>query len=398
MPEELKSKNVENNEKANLKNNKQGGNYKSLAVVIAAFLCMAAGAAGTYFKYKSSIEFGEKYPLVIETYDFMKDAPCGIPDNVDESVQINGFLSLYDDKYTYYKNTDVNSREFVIESVNSSPTALGCGFEIDFDDKDRLFFSAVYADMPAYTQGFRTGDQILSINDEDVDEYSDASELKGKKDTVAQITILRNDKQQQIELLRKNNVNAAFDLDYECFDNILYVKYGSIGTVSASALKDIVGNQEYESIVIDMRNNGGGEIGVAVSAADLFVDKAEVRLESLSGDSSSYSTNDGIEINAPIIIIMNEKTASSAEIFTALLKQYANATLVGETSFGKGIYQSYGMFHGGTLRYTNGKVYVGDWECWQGIGIQPDIEVEMDSSLIGTDEDIQLQKALELLS
>jgi len=102
----------------------------------------------------------------------------------------------------------------------------------------------------------------------------------------------------------------------------------------------------------------------------------------------------------PMVVITNEKTMSAAEILTALLKQYGeDVKLVGTKTYGKGIFQKEKeLSNGGILRYTAGYITVGDWECYQGKGIEPDYEVEMDSSSIGSDDDIQLKKALKLLS
>ena len=98
-------------------------------------------------------------------------------------------------------------------------------------------------------------------------------------------------------------------------------------------------------------------------------------------------------------MLVNENTASAAEIMTALLKNNKQGCrLVGVNTYGKGIFQQEAeLKSGGTVHYTAGKFYVDDRENWNGVGITPDVVVEMDSKLIGTDEDIQLKKAIELL-
>jgi carboxyl-terminal processing protease len=148
-----------------------------------------------------------------------------------------------------------------------------------------------------------------------------------------------------------------------------------------------------------LRNNPGGEISVALSSADPFINKAEVRTRQFDGAVSSQETNDGVDYDVPIVLLVNENTASSAEIFTALLKQYADTTIIGTNTFGKGIYQNYAVFKGNYLQYTAGYTEVGDWETYNEKGIAPDIEIAMDydENIIGTDEDIQLQKAIEIL-
>ena len=99
-----------------------------------------------------------------------------------------------------------------------------------------------------------------------------------------------------------------------------------------------------------------------------------------------------------VVLLVNNNTASSAEIFTAALKQHIEVTIVGENTRGKGVYQIVNLLdNGDQFKYTAGTYTVGDWECYQGVGIAPDVEVPMDRELIGTDDDIQLKKALELL-
>ncbi len=356
------------------------------------------GAGGVYLKNKKAIEFAEKYPAIFETYDFMKDTDIGQPENVAEDVQINSFLKLYDDKYTYYGDNGVSEEEKIINNVNTSPTACGCGFQIDFDE-NTLYFSEVTEDMPAYEQGFRTGDIILSINGENITTFEDAKKLMGKKTTTAEIKIQRDGKEQEITLTRFSDTAKAEGIESKKFKDTLYIKYSRIGDLSTAPFLDILKNNSFNSLIIDLRNNPGGEISVAVSSADPFINKAEVRTRQFDGAVSSQETNDGVDYDVPIVLLVNENTASSAEIFTALLKQYADTTIIGTNTFGKGIYQNYAVFKGNYLQYTAGYTEVGDWETYNEKGIAPDIEIAMDydENIIGTDEDIQLQKAIEIL-
>ena len=128
----------------------------------------------------------------------------------------------------------------------------------------------------------------------------------------------------------------------------------------------------------------------------MFIGESQTVLQAQSELDEIYETNDEILYDVPIAVLINENTASAAEILTALLKQYGDATLVGMNTFGKGVYQNKGIFYGNSVRYTEGYYTVGDWEDYHGKGIKPDVEIDMDSDYIGTDKDIQLEKALEL--
>lgn len=141
-------------------------------------------------------------------------------------------------------------------------------------------------------------------------------------------------------------------------------------------------------------------MGEAVQFADYFVGEASLQKNYYTGKTETLKTSDSSgDIDKPVVVLINEKTMSAAEIAAAFLKQYGkDVKLVGQKTFGKGIFQlEEELSDGGKLHYTAGTYTVGDWECYQGKGIEPDVAVEMDPSYIGTDKDVQLKKALELL-
>ncbi|MGN0579671.1 MAG: S41 family peptidase [Ruminococcus sp.] len=366
--------------------------------ILVAAVSMGFGAGTMYLHKKKQIEFADRYPLMLDIEKFMcETAEVGLPENVTDEQVINAFLSLYGDKYTYYKEVDLTTKESVVAEVNSSPTALGCGFEIDFNEEDEMFFSVVKEDMPASRQGIKEMDKVISIDDVPVTEYAIAREIRGKQGTTVKLVIERDGVQRTIVFQRYSDSHKAIKIENKMIGSVLYIDYNRIGDSTASTIMGILEDNEFNSVVFDLRENPGGEISIAVNLADLFIQKADVTLHYKNGNKTVQSTTDKITYDVPIVLLVNEKTASSAEIFTALLRQYSETTIVGTTTFGKGLFQSYAVFNGSMLQYTAGYTTVGDWECWQGKGIAPDIEVEMDSSLIGTDEDIQLQKALEVL-
>lgn len=184
--------------------------------------------------------------------------------------------------------------------------------------------------------------------------------------------------------------------------SVLYVKINSFiwGTNLSFDTKTSELLPKASSIVIDLRNNGGGAIGEAQNISDRFLKTGVTHCFIDNADDYDFEMGDsGNEIDLPVVILVNGETASASEMMTALFMQnYDNVTVIGTTTYGKGIFQDEKeLSNGGVLRFTNGYYTVGDWECYQDVGIEPDITLEMDESLIGTLSDTQLKKALEIL-
>lgn len=140
---------------------------------------MGIGAGALYLSKRKQIEFAERYPMMLEIEDFMvNEAGADVPDDPTDDEQINAYLSLYGDKYTYSEKVDITSKEFIADNVNASSSAVGTGFEISFNNEGRLYFSKIIADMPADKQGFKKGDIIVSIDGSEVSEFGDAKALK----------------------------------------------------------------------------------------------------------------------------------------------------------------------------------------------------------------------------
>ncbi len=359
---------------------------------------LAAGAFGNYLANKKKIDFANDYPIVLETQEFMEEA--GGPEiKASEKDQINAYLSLYGDKYTFAEDGEnVDSEEFVTKLVNESPTAFGCGFTIEFHGEDQLFFDDIEPDMPAAKAGIQSGDQILTIDGETVSGYPSAKGLAGKEGETLTLTLARGGEQFDVSFDRVSDKSAAAGVFSEMYGDTLYIRYSSFLTGGIEEVKSLIETSDFDSLILDLRENSGGNTSMAVSLADLFVPSGEkVFLHANTGSTISLETVAEPLCTVPTVLLVNENTASAAEIFTALMKQYSDTTLVGTTTFGKGIYQEYGVLRGCSVRYTAGYYTVGDWKCYHGYGIEPDVEVKMETGLIGTELDSQLEKALEII-
>ncbi|MDE7363357.1 MAG: PDZ domain-containing protein [Ruminococcus sp.] len=331
-------------------------------------------------------------------------AEKGKPDFNDKSAKIgmiNGYLNSGGDEYTYYfEYMNADKLQEITDYVNTAGTAKASGFQIDISEDGNILITEITDGLTADKQGLKTGDIIthidgVSISEQGYENY--ANKILGKQDTEVNLTVNRDGK--SFDMIFKRDNDLLRDVDGKMIGDIAYVTVSSFSMLSAghiSTAMEEVGDAD--KFIVDLRNNGGGQNEFMVQAVDYFVDAGEFVMHAYDGSEQFYSTTDGA-VDAPIVVLVNEKTASAAEIFVSMCKQFGrNATIVGTQTFGKGIFQREAdLSNGGKLHYTAGYFTVGDWDCWHGIGITPDITVEMDSALIGTDDDIQLKKAVELL-
>ncbi|MBR2282817.1 MAG: PDZ domain-containing protein [Ruminococcus sp.] len=330
-------------------------------------------------------------------------AESGDPD-FDDIAAVNGYLKAGGDDYTVYIGDDEQSEiNQLINEINKSGTAVSSGFSVGISDSGAILLTDVQEDMAAYRSGLRAGDEITAINGGGVaDDFLNTAKLiMGKQDTAAELTVLRDGSTLNITFTRDNEPQRG--MTWEMLGNAGYIHIESFSTFTEgyfdTALEEL---SAAEGFVIDLRGSTGGQTDIAIACADKFVGDNYVTQTSFKGEETVLTTEtDGEEITKPVVVLMNSETYSASEIVAALLKQGTGCTLVGERTFGKGIYQveKHLEKHGnsGILHYTAGTYTVGDWECYNGIGIEPDEYIEMDHGLIRTDDDVQLSRALELI-
>ena len=166
------------------------------------------------------------------------------------------------------------------------------------------------------------------------------------------------------------------------------------------ALKD----QGMERLIIDVRNNPGGLLtSVCDILEDILPEGLIVYTEDKNGEREEYTCDGENELDIPLAVLVNGNSASASEIFAGAIQDYSKGTIVGTTTFGKGIVQSLIPFNDGSaIKTTTAKYYTPSGKCIHGTGIQPDVEVELSEGLeqetsISHEEDNQLQKAIEVV-
>lgn len=348
--------------------------------------------AGTLQKYKEIID---KYYL----------------GNVDEEKlkegAIKGYIEGLGDPYTEYISAD--EMENYLSDTMGNFVGIGI-YMVKNTEKGKIQVLAPIKGSPAEKAGIQAGDLILTVDgvDYSADEMTIASnKIKGEEGTTVTIEVLRGTETKKYELKReKVKVNQVEGKVLS--NNIGYINFTSFDETTADDFKakfEELNNQGIKSLIIDLRNNGGGIVDQALQIADYVADKDSVLLYEVDKNNKETikkAKTDPI-INMPIIILTNENTASASEILAGALKDLGKAKTVGTTTYGKGVIQQIlKLSDGSGLKVTIEEYQTPNRSKIHKIGIAPDEEVKLPDSVtnvlnVTESEDTQLQKAIEML-
>ena len=160
-----------------------------------------------------------------------------------------------------------------------------------------------------------------------------------------------------------------------------------------------------KSLIIDLRDNPGGDYSTVVSMADRVLPEGKITtVVDKQGNNKTETSDEEHKITIPMVILINGNSASASELFTGAIKDYGIATIVGETSYGKGIVQSiYRLADGSGIKFTTEEYLTPNGNHINGIGVEPDVQVTIpekayEDGVVTEEEDTQLKKAIEILS
>lgn len=329
-------------------------------------------------------------------------------DKMIESA-IKGYVSGLDDKYTEYLS-EKDMKE-LIENTTGSYVGIGV-YIADNKEDDNIVIIGVIKDSSAADAGLEAGDIIKTIDGVEYKsgELTKASDaLKGRDEgSIVKVTIIRDSKEMDFDVTRKSiKLKSVYS---EKMDNdIGYISLSSFNEGTSKEFEDAYKELEskgIKSLVIDLRNNGGGLVSESLKIADLMVDKGKIMLvthNKANNEGVQKATEDPI-VKVPVVVLINENTASASEILAGCLRDNCGFKLVGKTSYGKGVIQTVFSFPDGSgLKATTEEYYTPKKNKINKVGVEPDIDVENDEkwkniSGIPYEDDIQLQKAVEILS
>ena len=357
----------------------------------------------------SSNELYEKIDLFGEVLEKIKE------DYVDEINQseimdsaINGVLQSLD-PYSAYMSPEL----FKEMQTDTKGEFGGLGIEIGME-AGVVKVIAPIDDTPAEKAGIKAGDYIVKINNEQVQGKSLMEAVKlmrGPVGTSIILTVRRKNIKKALEFKITRKIIEIKSVNSKIVgkdNNVSYIRLKSFNENSDKQFLKIVKKNEkkfnIKGYILDLRNNPGGLLSQAVNITDFFLDDGEIvstkgRIES---ETRKFFARKGDEIKGkPIIILINNGSASASEIFAGALKDHKRAIILGENSYGKGSVQSIiPLRNGGGIRLTISKYYLPSGNSISEVGVTPDIVVEEkgDNFVINTDTDNQLNYAIKLLN
>ena len=296
---------------------------------------------------------------------------------------INGMMKSLDPHSTYmtvemYKDLEVETRG----------SFGGIGIEITIK-KDVLTVVSPVEDTPAYNAGIKAGDHIIQIDGKstkDITIMEAVKKLRGPKDSKVTVTIMREDMTKPKDFVITRSIIKIRSVKSKIYDDhIGYIRVSSFQERTADDLKKVLRdikakNGVLEGIILDFRNNPGGLLNQAVAVADVFLKSGVIvttKGRTKNMETKSVAKDDGDEPMCPIIVMVNEGTASAAEIVSGALQDNGRALVLGTQTFGKGSVQTViPLEDGSALKLTTAKYYTPSGRSIQAEGIKPDIIVK----------------------
>lgn len=305
-----------------------------------------------------------------------------------------GLIAGLDDPYSSYMTAE--EYESFEASALGEYSGVGITFTEDFDGNYVII--EVAKDSPAEKGGLKAGDIIISADGKSYDDMELLScDIRGEEGTDVKIGYVRDGKANEVTLTRAKIVQHS--VEYKMLDKDTgYIAISSFIDSTyddfKKALTDIE-SKGVDSLVLDLRNNGGGLVTSCVEIADEFLDKGTiVYVEDKAGNREDYYAEEG-KTDLEVVVVVNENSASASEILAAALKDNG-VRLVGETTFGKGIIQGTSKFKDGSaLKLTIMQYFSPEGNAIHEKGVTPDYKVKDKES---TDKDEQLEKAELLLN
>ncbi|RRN71684.1 PDZ domain-containing protein [Peribacillus simplex] len=355
-----------------------------------------------------------EFEKLYSTYDTIKD---NYYEKIDQDKlvdgAINGMIKSLDDPYSAYM--DKKEASSFHESISSS--FEGIGAEIQEQDGKIMVVSPIKG-SPAEKAGVKPNDIILSVNGKSVEGLSSSEavlKIRGKKGTKVDLSISRAGESEPIKLTIKRDTIPIETVYAEMLDDgVAKIQVTSFSEHTVQELKtslEEMSKKDMKGLVLDLRGNPGGLLDQAIEMASLFIPNGKVvlQVEDRSGKKEVYkSKNDG-ELKIPVVVLIDDGSASASEIVAAAVSESADIPLIGVKSFGKGTVQTAQDFNDGSnFKYTAAKWLTPEGNWIHKKGIKPDINVKLpdyaslpfispDKELKASDSSSEVKAAEEML-
>lgn len=344
------------------------------------------------------VPFWETWNLVHQSF---VDQP--VDDTLLMQGAIRGMLEALGEKHTFYMDPTI----YESESSSLSGEYQGIGAQVDTSG-DFLTVISPFEGSPAEAAGLRPGDIIIAIDGEDMSTYSPEEarqRVLGEEGTTVVLTIAREGEAEPKDYPIVRATITVASVTGEMLENdIAYIDINSFGNNTTPELREALDElllQNPKGIIIDLRFNPGGFLITSVEVMSEFVDEGVVLIEQYGdGTRDVYNAlGNGKATDLPIVVLINEGSASASEIVAGTLQDYGRAKLVGVQSYGKGSVQTWQPLSNdqGAARVTIAKWLTPNERAIDGVGLAPDYIVEMTEEDYMNNLDPQLDKAISVL-
>lgn len=312
---------------------------------------------------------------------------------------IKGMLDSLGDKYTTYIDEDLMAG--FMQQVSGD--VYGIGIYIAEDETGQYVILSPMEESPAQKAGIQAGDILKAVEGERCDTMSldgAVGKMRGLEGTSVEITIERDGAEHTytIERYKLGQTKTVYGEILEENSDIAYLRISEFSLQTATEFAKQINTlleDGFQGVILDLRDNGGGEVNSAVEIARIFVPEGPI-VHVVSADGSVDTRNaTEAQLDVPMVVLVNENTASASEILAGALKDSDTAKLVGTQTFGKGLVQGVYQYADGTaMKITEAKYLTPNKNDINGVGIKPDVTVDLTEDAV---TDIQLEKAIQVL-
>ena len=381
---------------------------KAIAISCIAALLAGVFATVAYFKVESVlkediIQKGKR--VVLENYvDELTPEQISAMDD----AALAAMVASLEDPYSYYFDTELMGKF----EDSQKEDYVGIGVSVVYDaQKNTLTVTAVTPGGPAEKAGILPDDYVLGVDEltTEKDGYDTViNHIKGGKEGDEVKFFVRRGEQNLEFLIKREKININTISEKTLSENIAYIRISDFQHNSIDDFKKAINNvkeQKSKGLIIDLRGNPGGYADSVIKMTDMLLPEGTIAYLEDNKGRKEYFNSDKNELSIPMVVLVNENTASASELMAGSLQAYDKAEIVGKKTFGKAVGQTPFMLTEDTAIYlTSARYYTPKGECIDKKGITPDVEIDLPEELkeklietLSEDEDVQLQVAIETL-